>query len=276
MLPYERELAAEMLLYLDDPQGCLEACGRRLVEAIGGDRVDAGFSSSSARFYQPAFEFTRGSTQMRKLGGTPMDAKDPSIASVWASEHVVAFADIRSDQRLNPELRSTLLRAGTERKLAVALRENGKEVGLLCIDATVGAPNWDDFSLEWLDGVAREVLAPILYAVRHLAEEGSEDPSTALLNAASTLSVALTPAERRVARLVLAGFSYKEIALQVNCSTSTVDHHLRSLRGKLGVGSTAKLASELKAIFELGATSDPTFRTRSLDGELYRRPLRLE
>jgi DNA-binding CsgD family transcriptional regulator len=248
-----RELAAEMLLYLDDPQCCLESCGRRLVETIGGDRVDAGFSNSKVSFYEPAFEFTRAGVHLRKLAGIPMDASDPSIASVWASQHVVIFTDIRNDRRLRPALKRTLLKAGTERKLAVALREDAQEVGLLCIDATVGTPNWDDSSLEWLDAIAREVLAPILCAVRSFAEESEEDAPTAFSNAAPIHRVVLTTAEKRIARLVLAGLSYKEIARQVNRSTSTVDHQLRSLRAKLGVISTAKLVFELRAFPDLGA-----------------------
>jgi DNA-binding CsgD family transcriptional regulator len=59
---------------------------------------------------------------------------------------------------------------------------------------------------------------------------------------------ALTAAEKRVAILVLQGCSYKEIARQLGRSRSTIDHQLRSLRGKLGVHSTPKLHGALLRI----------------------------
>ena len=52
---------------------------------------------------------------------------------------------------------------------------------------------------------------------------------------------ALTPADWRVARLIAIGLSYKEVARQLDRSLSTVDHHLRSIRDKLGPRSTARL-----------------------------------
>jgi DNA-binding CsgD family transcriptional regulator len=55
----------------------------------------------------------------------------------------------------------------------------------------------------------------------------------------------LTPAERRVAELLLAGFSQKETAAAMNRSPSTIAFHLRRLRARLGARTLAQLAALL-------------------------------
>src|SRR4029453_4075301 len=78
-------------------------------------------------------------------------------------------------------------------------------------------------------------------AARSLDEEAaSVDPAPA--GEAWAVLRGLTPAERRGAQPAAPGMSYKEIARQLNRSFSTIDHQLRSVRQKLGVRSTGRLA----------------------------------
>jgi DNA-binding NarL/FixJ family response regulator len=58
---------------------------------------------------------------------------------------------------------------------------------------------------------------------------------------------ALTPAERSVAKGLLAGLSDKEIARQRSCSQHTIANQAASLYRKLGVRSRVELASKLAA-----------------------------
>ena len=55
----------------------------------------------------------------------------------------------------------------------------------------------------------------------------------------------LTPVERRVAELVAAGRSNKEVAGVLFLSTRTVEGHLSRVYGKLGVHSRVELARKL-------------------------------
>jgi DNA-binding CsgD family transcriptional regulator len=55
----------------------------------------------------------------------------------------------------------------------------------------------------------------------------------------------LTPGERRVAELVAAGLSNKQVAEQLYLSVTTVDSHLRGVYAKLGVRSRAQLTRRL-------------------------------
>lgn len=248
----QRELAAEMLLYLDEPQACWEASARWLMSVTAADRIDAGFSSSRDISYRPTFEFVRADVMLPRVLGTAMNARDPGIAAVWRSPRVVVFDDVRSDRRLGTGVRAALLAAGTRRKLAVALRDATVDVGLVCVDATASDP-WRAEECARLDSVARHVMAPILDAARRFAGAGEPvvrgtDPAHG-----SDECHGLTPTELRVARLVMAGCSYKEIARQLGRSVSTVDHHLRSMRDKLGVNSTAKLMHHLMALIPMPA-----------------------
>ena len=55
----------------------------------------------------------------------------------------------------------------------------------------------------------------------------------------------LTPVERRVAELVAAGRTNKEVAVALFLSTRTVEGHLSRVYGKLGVHSRVELARKL-------------------------------
>jgi len=55
----------------------------------------------------------------------------------------------------------------------------------------------------------------------------------------------LTPGERRVAELVAAGLSNKQVAAELYVSVATVEAHLSRAYAKLGVASRAQLARAL-------------------------------
>ena len=254
-----------MLLYLDEPQSCWEACGRWLMSVTSADRIDAGFSSAQEIFYRPAFELVRADVVLPRVLGAAMDARDPGIAGVWESSCVVVFDDVRRDRRLGPGVRAALLAAGTGRKLAVALRDGGRDVGLLCVDAVSAVETWRVDDCRRLDSVARDVIAPILAESRRFAVENGQAAKAFGPAREAEQFRGLTPAELRVARLVLAGCSYKEIARRLDRSASTIDHQLRSMREKLGVNSTAKLMRDLMALVPAMVTA-ATVAPAALDG----------
>jgi DNA-binding NarL/FixJ family response regulator len=246
----ERDLAAEMLLYLDDPVACSAVCADWVLRNTGADRVEGGFAAPADSLYRPFFERQRGS--LPTMLGMTLDAHDGGIAAVWSEQRVVVFPDMESDRRISARTRQALRMAGTRRKLAVALRDRGREVGLLCADSA-SATTWRSDEYERLDRVAREVIGPVLGAARRLDEDRARPEAMPASAACTPDSLDLTPAELRVAHLVVAGFSYKEIARRLDRSCSTIDHQLRSMRGKLGVSSTAKLMRELTRRLSEGA-----------------------
>lgn len=236
-----REVAAQMLLYLEDPLQCWRVGLECLRELLDADRVDGGFAEPGQASYAPLAESLRPGRAVPSVVGFAMDAHDPSLATVWAAEGVVVFGDIASDARFGPQMRAQLGAIGTRTKLAVSLHDGARSLGLLCADWIEPRTSWRSEACAHLPLLARAVLSPVLTAARSL-----DDARDAALAAPDPAALAgLTPAELKVARMAATGMSYKEIARELKRSFSTVDHQLRSARDKLGVSSTARLARAL-------------------------------
>lgn len=223
-----RELAARLLLHLDDTQFCWQFATEWLRDTLDADRVDGGFGAPSVAVYRPHAEARRATREVPSMLGAAIDASDQGVRYVWSAARAVVFHDVEQDPRLGSGLRESLLSSGMRNTLATALVHQGTPLGLVCAD-------WMERRVDDRDGrcahfheVARVVLSPILATAQRLGTEPSP-------------LARLTPAERRVAELVAAGLSYKEIARRLDRSVSTVDHQLRSVRRKLGARSSSRL-----------------------------------
>jgi DNA-binding CsgD family transcriptional regulator len=235
-----RDLAAHMLLHLDDASGCLELAVRWMRDALDADRVDAGFGGPRDAIYRPQAEALRSTRSVPSMVGAAIDAADGGVQGVWVSRRVVVFRDIAQERRMGRRLRASLLRSGARSLIATALRDHGAPVGLTCVDWMECGVDASDSRCARLQELADHVLGPIVGAARSLHEEASgADPAHA--GEARTVLGDLTPAERRVAQLAATGMSYKEIARELSRSFSTIDHQLRSVRQKLGVRSSGQL-----------------------------------
>jgi len=265
----ERGVASEMLLHLDEPNHCWSVCASWLMVQTGADRVDGGFSSAADRVYMPQIERRRDDIQLPSVLGAVFDAGATAIRTVWGAKSAVVYHDVEEDRRIDGLVRAGLLAAGTRSKIAVAVRDRGRDIGLMCLDSR-RAFAWSNDHFARVDRLAREVIGPVLGAARELADTARAPavmppaPVTASSVAPSAPartgpgSSVLTSAEWRVAQLVLAGCSYKEIAYKLDRSCSTIDHQLRSMRQKLGVNSTAKLMRELARLAASASAPAPS------------------
>jgi DNA-binding CsgD family transcriptional regulator len=227
-----RELAARLLLHLDDTQFCWQFATEWLRDSLDADRFDGGFGAPAHRVYRPHAEARRATRDVPSMLGASIDAADRGVRYVWSMQHAVVFRDLEQDPRLGAGLRESLLASGMRNTIAAALVDQGTPLGLLCADWMERRVDDSDGRCEHFQEVARVVLSPILAASRRLGMEPA-------------IFGQLTPAERRVAQLVAAGMSYKEIARRLDRSLSTVDHQLRSVRRKLGARSTSRLVRML-------------------------------
>ena len=232
-----RDLAAHMLLHLDDANGCLQIAVQWMREAFDADRVDAGFGAPRDVVYRPPAEALRSTRRVPSMVGAAIDAADGGVQGVWASHRVVVFRDIAQEPRMGARLRASLLGVGSRNVIATALRDRGVPVGLTCADWMECRVDADDTRCAHLQELSDGVLGPIISAARRL----DEDARCADGDDAHSVLRGLTPAERRVALLAATGLSYKDIARRLNRSFSTVDHQLRSVRAKLGVRSAGQL-----------------------------------
>lgn len=247
-----RELAAQMLLYLDEPQTCWTLATEWLRDTLDADRADGGYggfvdADGHGRSYVAAAEAVRRAMPLPSVRGICFDAADPAIRSVWRCEHAAWIDDVSQARTFSPAMRTALVQLGTAAKLAIPLREHGRAVGLMCADWHRHVPRHVGHVADELAAFAREGLGPLMAAAAQLGRPAPHplalpgpDPSPEPEPTAGALT-GLTPAELRVARLVADGLSYKEVARELGRSLSTVDHQLRQIRGKLGVRSTARL-----------------------------------
>jgi DNA-binding CsgD family transcriptional regulator len=238
-----RDLAAHLLLYLDEPAELLTVVLDWLTVRLNADRADAGLINFGSHGYKPAKECIRPEfAAMPSVIGTKFDLADPTLELSMASPVPLVFDDVETDRRVSLLMRSQLGNAGVRRKMTMALRPLGRTVGLVCVDRGLGAPSWSPTAVETFEAVVEQILNPIL---RPITE--SSEIALPVTNLAPQV-VALTSAEKRVAQLVLSGCSYKEIANRLGRAPSTIDHQLRGLREKLGVHSTPKLITALQKL----------------------------
>lgn len=243
-----RELAAQLLLYLDDPAACWRLSAQWLRDTLDADRADGGFGgyvgrAGGERRYVVAAEARRPSMPLPSVLGVAFDAADPGVTTVWRRPQGLAWIDeVAQERSFSEPMRRTLRGLGTGAKLALPLRDGARPVGLMCADWHHACPRHDAQACREIVVFARQGLGPVLAAVGRLAaeREARSAPAAGLEG--------LTTAELRVARLVATGLSYKEVARQLGRSVSTVDHQLRQARRKLGVRSTARLAHLMRGL----------------------------
>lgn len=249
-----RDLAAHMLLHLDDLPTCSTIATDWLRRELACHRVDTGFGRSSAKDYFPGFaEAKHSDFDVPSFGGVAVDNRDPIMQAMWSGQTPVIFADIKQDRRVTPKLRQRLSGARTKSKFGAALRLKGDSFGLICADWTEHHVPNDSAVFDCFEQTVADVLSPIIAAAKRISDAAAQtacqtDETGALVEdprPASGLLDTLTNSEIEVARLVAHGLSYKEIARIRGRSLSTIDHQLRSIRGKLGVQSTSGLVSLL-------------------------------
>lgn len=246
-----RDLAAHLLLNIDDLDGCWSIATKWLRDQLGCSRVDTGFGSPQADEYFPSYAEAKSlDYSVPTLGGSAVDNRDTAMQAMWFADKPLIFEDIKQDRRIELGLRRRLSSAETQSKFAAVLRVDDQRFGLICADWTKERVPWQSHIYDHFCQTVSEVLSPIILVayeidktrVSHLTEpKEASDRFTQIAQPPEPLRKLLTHAEMEVAALVAQGISYKEIANRRDKSFSTIDHQLRSIRKKLNVSSTAQL-----------------------------------
>ncbi|UDL90383.1 hypothetical protein LGH82_03125 [Mesorhizobium sp. PAMC28654] len=132
-----RDLAAHMLLHLDDLSGCWSIATNWLRAEFGCQRVDTGFGVREAKDYFPGFAEAKDTDYdvLSFGGGKAVDNRDVAMQAMWLDPRPVIFADIKQDSRITMRLRQRLSGARTKSKFAWALRtERGSLNMSVCSD----------------------------------------------------------------------------------------------------------------------------------------------
>lgn len=261
-----RELVAHMLLYLDDAPACWRIAAEWLREQLDADRVDGGFggfveAQGGIEDYVVMAEVQRGGLPLPRVQGLRFNAASPCLRGVWREPVASFLPEVSQAKSFTEDERLTLLALGTAAKLALPIRDGATPVGLMCADWHRVVPQLHGEQCRHIGELAQHAIGPVLAAAAASCRaSGGQtvhaslqwEPMQRLLRAPGALQApqngalsSLTPAELKVAQLVVNGLSYKEVARQLKRSLSTVDHQLRSIREKLGVRSTARLVHVL-------------------------------
>lgn len=238
-----RDLAAHLLLHLDEPEGCWRFAAGWLREAFDADRVDCGFGCPDHPHYHPQAEALRHGRAVPSVIGMAVDATDRGLQTVWHGHGVVVLRDVAQERLLGHGMRAALVRMGTRVKMAAPIMGPTHPIGIMCVDWMDACDPARDERWARFEEVAAGVLGPVMSASQRVARDAQPGAAQALHEDVPGPLESLTPAERAVARLAADGLSYKEIARRLGRSFSTVDHQLRSARNKLGVSSTARLVN---------------------------------
>lgn len=238
--PRARDLAAHMLLQLDDLPTCWAVATTWLRSELGCQRVDTGFGYREAAEYFPGFAQAKDPNyDVPSFGGKAVDNRDIAMQAMWRDPRPVIFADIKQDSRFTLRLRQRMSGARTKSKFGWSLRTERGSFGLICADWTEHFAPWESGLYDCFERTVTDVLSPIIAVARDIAYWQASDETDA------NLQRGLTASEIAVASLVAQGMSYKQIARIRGRSLSTIDHQLRSIREKLGVSSTSALVSLL-------------------------------
>jgi len=246
-----RDLAAHMLLAIDDVTLAGNIAAQWLLERVQGERVDGNIGSPSDAVYVCGrWESALLGCDARSAKGTTLDNSDPGMRQLWNADAPVVLEVVASAAGMSRSARAALLATGTKTKMIMPMRgDDGRPFGLMSVDRlTRASRGWEIALVDLFRSVLHEVVSPILAASKSLQDDAAPQPI-----ALTSISGQLTEAEIRVARLAGKGMGYKEIARDLRRSVHTVDHQLRSIRTKLGVPSHAKLVQLLSRELRLPA-----------------------
>jgi DNA-binding CsgD family transcriptional regulator len=153
---------------------------------------------------------------------------------------LVGAHSFRLDRPDEQPLSSESALTSTEPTISLPLRQGRAAVGTLHLEIVGDAPSGSQLELlKW----ASRLYARGLHHAERLAEEGSRRPGEAV---EQTLRRApLTPRERDVVSLLVAGFSTREIAAETGLTVSTVNTYLKRIFSKLGVHSRVELIARM-------------------------------
>gem|GEM_PF-553888 len=246
-----RDLAALMLLNLDDLTRCWSIATDWLRAELNCHRVDTGFGTADSSIYHPSFSESRSpDSDVPSFSGSNVFNQDPMMKKMWSAKRPLVLENVENDSTISPRMRIILRDVQTKSKFAFALKQRNKPYGLICADWTEHVAPQNGVLYECFEHAVTDVFSPIIGVAKQISDATFEKCSeqsqpTETIGWIESPLKQLTKTETEVARLVAQGLSYKEIARVRGRSFSTIDHQLRSIRKKLNVSSTAELVSQL-------------------------------
>jgi hypothetical protein len=164
-----RDLAAHMLLFIDNSESCSAIAVDWIRNGLGCSRVDTGLGHSSDIAYFPGYAESRDpDTEVQTYAGSRVNNTAEAMQLMWLSQRPIVFEEVADDSRFDTRLRNMLVSAGTKSKMAAPVAFRGRSVGLICADWVGRAIPNSSLLYEHYESVVCEVLGPILVASHEL------------------------------------------------------------------------------------------------------------
>ncbi len=199
-----RDLAAHMLLSIDEPAVCWGLALDFLRRNLGVERVDGGFASPEDDLYWPAFAECRSGPDVPSLLGLAVNNHAHAARQIWLSGGPLVHENMEQDVVFDAALRRHFLSIGTIGKMTCAVFLGNEPIGLVCADRMSKGNGWQTSQFDCFDSVTRDVMAPILHVTKKcmLLNSHSDNgyPKAAPSRLASLLPT-LSKAELHVCRL---------------------------------------------------------------------------
>lgn len=131
-----RDLAAHMLLAIDDVTLAGNIAAQWLLERVQGERVDGNIGSPSDAVYVCGrWESALLGCDARSAKGTTLDNSDPGMRQLWNADAPVVLEVVASAAGMSRSARAALLATGTKTKMIMPMRgDDGRPFGLMSVD----------------------------------------------------------------------------------------------------------------------------------------------
>jgi len=224
--------AAHMIIVIDDPKQLVQVGLEYLVSELSVCRADAGFATPTHKHYTPITEFRNQATAPPSITGLQIPNQHQAMQAIWYATAPIAINDVSSFDALK-ELKNVFLDASCKSMLLQKLVWEAEPIGIACIDHTIEPHTWSEYEINFMQTFCTTFLGPLAGISNYWF-----NPKLHSMFSKPTES------ELIAIRLAAKGFTYKQIAEQLNKSARTIENQFRNARNRLNARNQTDLVKK--------------------------------
>lgn len=223
------DCVAHMILAIENPKETVRVALSYMGNHLSVCRADAGFATPTDNEYTPLSEYRSEKTTPPSVSTLVLSNQHEVLQRVWRSRTPVKYESVSTNSML-VDVQETLYSIQSKSMLMQRLVWDKSPIGISCVDYTLKDHVWEEWEAEFMHKFCSEFFAPLAgisnYWHNPTMHQMFKKPSESEL-------VAI--------RLAAEGFSYKQIADELNKSVRTIENQLRNARLRLNATNQAEL-----------------------------------
>ena len=227
--------AAQMILYIDNPQEVVRVGLQYLVSELSVCRADAGFATPSHLHYTPIAEFCNINTSPPSITGMVIPNQHKAMQQVWKSSVPVKYEIVKDNEVLG-DLRQPLMDLGCKSMLMQKLMWEDEPIGIVCVDYTIHDHTWSQIEIKFMESFCAMFLGPLAAISNYWFNPKLH-----------SMFSKPTDSELKAIRLAASGLSYKQIAGKLDKSVRTIENQFRNARKRLGARNQIELIKKCES-----------------------------